>query len=72
MPKKQLQFIELVVNASPLVSGTCQRVQLNPFVPQKVVRQNNFFSALGLPPVVIPKPKPKKAKPIAKEQMSLF
>lgn len=70
--KRQLVFIELDQDATPLLSGSPQRVRLNPFVAKPTAKQYNMYAALGLPSVVIPKPKPRKAKPVPKEQLTLF
>lgn len=61
----------LLVQASPLVSGTAPRAQVEAFKPQ-VQAQPRLDWGEELPPVVIPKPPVRLAKPAPKEQLNMF
>ena len=61
----------MLVDASPLVSRSPVKGEINPYVPELKLQPRLFTGEL-LPSVEIPKPPVKAAKPVPKEQMELF
>jgi len=61
----------LLVQASPLVSGAAPRAEVQAFTPQPQLQPRLDWGD-QLPPVVIPPPPARLARPAPKEQLKLF